>query len=93
MSTQYGYDSFTRANQSGWGTADDGQTWAAQGAVPTLAIASNVGTFTGITTATNMLLGSNTYGDIEILLSFAVSVSTDNIGTCFLDTGSGTWYS
>jgi hypothetical protein len=73
--TQLGNDTFTRANQSGWGTASDGQTWTATVGVPTLSIASNEGKLTGTTNQCNVILGSTAVADMEVLVRCSVSVA------------------
>jgi hypothetical protein len=68
-----GSDNFTRANQSGFGTASDGQPWNTLGGSATLAISSNSGTNTGSTTTTTLALGSKTAADLDQKIKGKVS--------------------
>src|SRR6266705_2130091 len=73
-------DTFARADQSGWGTASDGETWAqVAGSAATFAIASNEGTITGVTGATVELLGSKTLTDVNALVRFSVPATADSV--------------
>lgn len=78
--TQLAYDSFTRANQSGWGTATDGQVWTMPIGTGTVAISGNEGTITSALADTDMQLGTNTYTDMELLYRASISNSGDIIG-------------
>lgn len=83
--TQYGLDTFSRANQAGWGTATDGQTWTLVRSNQTLSIASNEGlmTYNGSTTSGIVQLGSTTVGDGEYLVRCSQSGNTaDEMGIC-----------
>ncbi len=74
-------DSFVRANQSGWGTASDGETWVKiAGASPTLAIASNTGTWTGVTGSATYALGTNTFTDVEVSVRLKITNAGDSVG-------------
>lgn len=66
-------DTFTRANQSGWGTASNGDTWATNIGSPTLSIASNEGHATGISAQALLQLGSTTSADAEVLVRVQTS--------------------
>lgn len=65
-------DTFTRADNSVWGTASDGNTWAHPSGNATLAIASNEGTVTQAAVSPSnvniMVLGSATTADMEVLV-------------------------
>lgn len=71
-------DTFTRANQSGFGTSSDGETWTETGA-GTLSIASNAGVIVSTGSDTNVQLGTNTSATQEVvcLISFG---NTNDIG-------------
>jgi hypothetical protein len=89
-----GSDTFVRADQSGWGTASDGQTWSQVQGAGTLAIASNEGTFTGqIATDEVMVLGSTNQADTDCLVRFKVTNSGNDVpGVVFRSNGSNTFY-
>lgn len=75
------FDTFQRANQSGFGTASDGETWnKLTGSSPTLAIASNEGTWTGVTSSATYALGANLATDAEALVRFQMSAAGDSVG-------------
>lgn len=91
--TLLGKDTFSRSNQSGWGTASDGQTWSTQSGTPTLSIASNEGHATSVTALAYVELGSTTTADIEVLVR--VKVSDTNVtaaGVTLRATGTTTFY-
>lgn len=63
-----GIDTFVRGNQSGWGTASDGELWTLYGGA-TASIASNEGVLTNLSASNAVaLLGGNTTGPINILV-------------------------
>src|SRR5258708_877432 len=71
-----GQDTFARADQSGWGSASDGQTWSQHQGTMTLAVASNEGTATGQTATDNVLLLRNKLQyatSVLVLLRFSAS--------------------
>jgi len=75
-----GTDTFIRADQSGWGSASDGQTWVQLSGAETLAIATNEGTATGNIGVDNWLaLGTNTYADQEVLVRFKFTNQTNDV--------------
>lgn len=81
-------DTFTRANQSGWGTASDGETWTQSAGSGTLAISSNQGTITGSTALQLMLLGSNTTYPAKVKVRTSRTSTTDiNFVTARLTAG------
>lgn len=83
------YDSFVRSNQTGWGTATDGNTWAvdtsASGVDVALSIASNEGVIAeGSSFGLAFLrLGEAVSEDGEILVRLALSTTTESIGGVF----------
>lgn len=77
--TQLANDTFQRANQSGWGTASDGQVWSVTGP-GTLAITGNEGTVISNFSDTHVQLGTKVSNDIEILCRMAISDSNDICG-------------
>src|SRR5260221_702393 len=89
-----GDDNFVRADQSGWGTASDGQTWVQLSGAETLAIATNEGTATGNIGVDNWLaLGTNTYADQECLVRFKFTNQTNDVpGIMLRSTGATTAY-
>lgn len=87
-------DTFTRANQSGWGTASNGDTWTQDAGSATLSIASNEGTVTGNTTANRMYLGSTTSQAWEVLVRLETTFTpgTGIAGVIFKRTASNNYY-
>ena len=87
-------DTFVRANQSGWGTASDGETWTKiAGASPTLAIASNMGTWTGVTGSATYALGTNTFTDVEVSVRLKITNAGDSVGIfARSDSGASNFY-
>ena len=71
-------DTFIRADQSGWGTASDGDTYTTSG-TSTLAIASNEGTVTGGTDE-YMLIGSGTSAPVNVLVRCCTDTNAANMG-------------
>src|SRR5215469_785662 len=76
-------DTFIRANQSGWGTASDSETWASVRGTPVVAIASNEGTFhaSGGSSFSIMRLGSQTSAGQEVLVRMKPGNTAKNQGT------------
>lgn len=78
--TPLGNDTMVRANQSHWGTAFDGQTWALTGTA-TDAIASNEATLVNTTGDAHEVLGStNLWADQEATVRVKLSASTISAG-------------
>lgn len=85
-----GNDAFIRANQSGWGTSTDGQTYNHVGSA-TLAISSDAGTITGSTAQQHMQLGSQTGTNESMEVEFAYGNTASQIGAeCRYTNVSGT---
>jgi len=70
-----GIDYIDRGNQSGFGTASDGQTWTPTG-TGTPAVASNALTIANTTGDFIELLGTRTGADMDETISFTLSAST-----------------
>lgn len=87
-------DTFTRANQTGWGTASDGtDTWSQAAGSYTNNIVSNQGELTGSTAINFMQLGTQTSADMEMLVRLTGSNPTLSQAKCILRaTGSATYY-
>src|SRR5581483_5989523 len=86
-------DTFSRANQSGWGTGSGGSTWAANVGTPTLSIASNEGHITGLTSQAMMQLGSGTSANAEGLVRVkASSTNSTRMGIALRATATNTFY-
>lgn len=87
-------DTFTRANQSGWGTASGGSTWAhASGSTYTQSITGNEGQLTGATSNTYYSLGSDTAADVTVTVNFLTSSPADNnASVAGRGTGLSTYY-
>ncbi len=83
-------DYMDRANQSGLGTADDGQTYTKVG-TGTDAIASNEATITNTTGDLFERLGSKTAGDSEDSTRFQLSASTISAGIVLRYIDSNNW--
>lgn len=74
-------DTFVRANQSGWGTASDGESWTTSGASSTQSIASNKGVITSTGGSdTHNQLGTQTTTDQDLLCRIAINTSSDVAG-------------
>lgn len=85
MPVQFGRDTFTRANQSGWGNATDGQTYTQKRGNQALSISGNEGvlTFTSSATTGIVQMGTTTIGDsMMIVRATQGSLATDIIGVC-----------
>jgi hypothetical protein len=75
-----GTDTLTRATQSGWGTASDGQTWYFDDGTGTIAIASNEGNVSGDDTENWMRLGTSVAGDINTVVRLSLGGNADAAG-------------
>ncbi len=92
--TTIGQDTFTRANQSLWGTASDGQTWGGDANGNSIfSINNNTGLVTsGGSNAFNAILGTN-YSDEDVVFSGTMSNFTNsNIGAVVRYTDTNNWY-
>src|SRR6266702_2162168 len=88
-----GYDNPIRPNQSGWGTASDGQPWTeltASGV--TFAVSSNELTATGSVNAFVQALGSSTLSDCDVAARLASTSASDVLAVAFRITASNTYY-
>ena len=66
-------DTFSRANQSGWGTGSDGKTWSEVAGTDPLSISSNKGLVTKASgTSNRMLYGSGTATACEALVRITI---------------------
>lgn len=78
--TVLGTDNFTRANQTTWGTASDGQTWARVRGAMNWAITSNEGTCNSASAFNIFRLGSLAPGDVELLVRVTPADTPSNTG-------------
>lgn len=79
--TVLGKDTFQRANQAGWGTASDGQTWAHARGAATWNIVSNEGAVNSNSGTFNVFtLGSQTPKDAEILVRVTPATTINYFG-------------
>lgn len=75
-------DTFTRANQSGWGTSSGGQVWTAPRGAGSYSIVSNEGiNSTNGGTFSVARIGSGTATSQEVLVRLKPADMTSNIGT------------
>jgi hypothetical protein len=74
-----GLDSFVRANQSGIGTASDGEAWAATGG-GTLSIAANQVVIVSAGADTQVQLGSQTGKDMIVQATLSINNASDICG-------------
>ncbi|GHO94034.1 hypothetical protein KSF_040820 [Reticulibacter mediterranei] len=83
--TIIGQDTFQRGNQTGWGTASDGQKWGSD--------ATNTGVFSiNGNTAYNAVLGASA-GDSEVVLSGTISsFNNANLGAALRWKDTNNWY-
>lgn len=72
-------DTFVRSNQSGWGTASDGQSWTTTGS-GTLTISNNEGVLVSASSDTHVQIGTNTAPDVEICCRIAIADINDICG-------------
>ncbi len=79
-------DTFTRANQTGWGTGSGGGTWSTGSA---LSVASNEGTISYSGTSQYLTLGSTTAADGVGLVRFSIQASNDTAGIILRDQSNG----
>lgn len=83
-------DTCIRANQSGLGTASDGETYTVNGSITT-SIASNEAVVSGSSTFTSVILGTNTTADINFLVRVKQTSSNfDGVGPCWRSSADGT---
>ncbi len=86
-------DTFVRANQSGWGTASDGETYTTSGAY-TFAIVSNEGKITANSTASVNVawLGTNTIQDGVVFARVQGNNTAHDYAVLFRGNGTSTYY-
>ncbi len=70
-------DMFTRANQSGFGIASDGEAWTLTG-TGTASIVSNKGVIVSTASDTYAQLGTNTLADVDVRGDITLAASGDN---------------
>src|SRR5437879_6080354 len=87
-------DTFIRANQSGFGTASDGETWTHPNGADTLSIASNEGQLvtTNNGTINIMRLGTQTATDMIITSRMSESNTAGNIAVIGRYADTSHWY-
>ncbi len=83
-------DTFTRPNQSGWGTASTGIPWAPTG--PSLSISNNEGVISSTASSLIETLGTATTADANGLVRFSVASSTDTAGILLRVQSNGNTY-
>lgn len=86
-----GNDLMIRANQSGWGTAFDGQTWSKVG-VATDSISSNEALLSNTTGDVHEVLGSRTFNDEDGTVRFSLSNNSIHGGMELRYTNSSNYY-
>lgn len=75
-------DTFSRANQSGWGTSSGGQTWSAPRGSGTYSISSNEGVNSANGGSFSIArIGSGTTTSTEVLVRLNPADTTSDIGT------------
>ncbi len=91
--TTLGQDTFQRANQTFWGTASDGQTWAGgANSLNVFSIVNNAGQVANGTTSYNALLGP-TATNAEVVFSGSLSSFTgSNLGAVLRWKNGSNWY-
>ena len=85
-----GQDSFTRANQSGWGTASNGVPWAPTG--PSLSVSGNEGVVSNSASSAYETLGNATTADGNALVRFSVASTTNTAGIILRAQSNGNIY-
>ena len=83
-------DTFTRANQSGWGTASNGSPWAPTGS--SLSISGNEGVINSTASSAYETLGTSTTADANGLVRFSVASTTDTAGIILREQSNGNMY-
>lgn len=74
-------DTFQRSNQSGWGTASGGGTWAQElGTASSTSVAGDEGTISNSSSSDYEILGSATAADANGLVRFSVGAANDTAG-------------
>lgn len=82
-------DTCIRANQSGLGTASDGETYTVNGSITT-SIASNEAVVTGSGTFTSAILGTQTTANINFLVRVEQTNNNfDGVGPCWRSDSTG----
>jgi hypothetical protein len=87
-----GQDSFSRADQSGWGTASDGQTYTQPVGTLVLSIVSNQGNVAGGSGATVIFFGSKTSADAQALCRMKFSATSNSLSLVLRATASNNFY-
>jgi len=92
--TSLGTDTFQRANQSHWGTASDGQTWAGDAnTVSAFSISGNTGVVSnGGGTSYNAILGPTSTDEQVVVTGSLSSFSNSNFGPVLRWTDNNNWY-
>lgn len=91
--TTIAQDTFTRANQSGFGTASGGGTWTTQFSSPTLSIASNEGKATGLAGNDWMAYLGPTTTDCDETVRCTISdFGNDGVGIYARYVDANNWY-
>lgn len=85
-------DTFTRSNQSGWGTGSDGSSWSVVTGTATYSIASNEGHATGQTGNQLSSYGTLSVADCILSMRFKVSATSNNVTLNARGSGSNTGY-
>lgn len=91
--TMLGEDTFQRTNQTGWGSASDGQKWGGDATnTSVFSITGNTGQIANGSTAYNAVLGASA-GDSEVVLSGSISsFSNANLGAVLRWKDTNNWY-
>jgi hypothetical protein len=91
--SRLGQDTFSRANQSGLGTASDGQVWSQLSGTMSASIASNEGHLIGQNSDSLFRLGSQTAKDVEAIFRFkCTNFSNDILGLALRVLDSNNFY-
>ncbi len=85
-----GQDTFTRSNQSGWGTASNGAPWAP--ATASLSIAANEGVINSTASSVYEMLGTATTADANGLVRFSTASTTNTFGIILRAQPNGNMY-
>ena len=83
-------DTFTRANQGGWGTSSSGISWAPSSAG--LSIAGNEGVVNSTSSSVYETLGTSTTADADGRVRFSVAASTNTAGIVLRAQSNGNMY-
>lgn len=85
-------DTFSRANQTNWGTASSGDTWGHIDGAGTESIVSNKGQITGANDTNVTTLGAKTATNVDVVVQLSVSATNARAGVVARVQDANTYY-